>query len=165
MAEKDAGINHVTGKTLLEWEAPEYFHHNRGTDWYWWVGLTAIILLGLAIWQKSFLFGVLVLIGWFTVVLYAVRPPRTLKFALTERGVLIENKLYLWHDLKSFWVFYNPPLHKDLSLESKKALMPYIKIPLGPANPAEIRALAKKFLPEVEQEESLIDNLSHLAKF
>ena len=153
------------GKTLLMWEAHEYFHHEKGTDWYWWTGLAAVVLLGLAIYQGSFLFGVLVLVGWFTVVLYAVRPPRTLKFHLTERGVLIEKTLYPWQSLKSFWVFYNPPLHKDLSLESKKAFMPYIKIPLGKTEPVKVREIVIKFLPEIEQEESLIDNLSHLARF
>lgn len=165
MAENDKEINPVTGKTLLEWEAHEYFHHDHSTDWYWWTGLAALILLGLAIWQKSFLFGVLVLIGWFTVVLYAARPPRTLKFALAERGVLIENTLYPWQNLKSFWIFYNPPLHKDLALESKKAFMPRIKIALGKMDPSKVREIIIKFLPEVEQEESLIDNLSHLARF
>ncbi|OGF61938.1 hypothetical protein A2926_00450 [Candidatus Giovannonibacteria bacterium RIFCSPLOWO2_01_FULL_44_40] len=153
------------GKVFLSWEAHEYFHHEKGTDWYWWTGLAAIILLGFAIYQKSFLFGVLVLVGWFTVVLYAVRPPRTLKFSLTERGVLVERTLYSWQSLKSFWIFYNPPLHKDLSLESKKALVPFIKIPLGQTEPDKVREIVIKFLPEIEQEESLIDNLSHLARF
>ena len=154
-----------TGKVLMSWEAHEYFHHDHSTDWYWWTGLMAVVLLGLAIYQGSFLFGVLVLLGWFTIVLYAVRPPRLIKFALTERGVLIEKTLYPWQNLQSFWIFYNPPLHKDLALESKKAFMPRIKIALGKTDPSQVRDIMKKFLPEVEQEESLIDNLSHLAKF
>lgn len=153
------------GKILLTWEADEYFHHDKGADWYWWVGLVAVALLGFAIYQRSFLFGVLILVGWFTVVLYAIRPPRTLKFSLTERGMLVESTLYPWQSLKSFWVFYNPPLHKDLSLESKKAIMPYIKIPLGQTDPEKIREIVKKYLPEAEQQESMIENLSHLARF
>jgi len=88
-----------------------------------------------------------------------------MKFALTERGVLIEKTLYPWQNLQSFWIFYNPPLHKDLALESKKAFMPRIKIALGKTDPSQVRDIVKKFLPEVEQEESLIDNLSHLARF
>ena len=153
------------GKVFMSWEAHEYFHHEKGNDWYWWTGLGALILLVLAIYQGSFLFGVLVLVGWFTVVLYAVRPPRNLKFSLAERGVLVEKTLYPWQTLKSFWIFYNPPLHKDLSLESKKMFVPFIKIPLGKMEPQKVREIVIKFLPEVEQEESLIDNLSHLARF
>ena len=150
----------------MSWETPEYFYHEKSADWHWWVGLFAALLFGLAIWQRSFLFGVLVAIAWFTITLYAIRPPRTINIALTERGVLVENKLYLWPELRSFWVFYNPPLQQEISLESQKTIMPYIKIPLGEnIDIAKTRELIKKFLPEVEQQESLIDNLSRLAKF
>ena len=155
----------ITGKILLSWEAHEYFHHKKGTDWYWWVGLVAVLLLALGIYQKSFLFCVLVLVSWFTITLYAVRPPQNVRFTITERGVLVKSILYPWQNIKSFWIFYNPPLHKELSLESKKAFMPYIKIPLGNTSPDKVRETVKKYLPEVEQQESLIDNLSHLARF
>jgi len=155
----------ITGKILKEWEAPEYAHYEKSADWYWWTGLLAILMLVAAFWQGSFLFGVLVLVGWFTVVIYAARPPRLVRFALTERGVLAADKLYLWQDLKSFWVFYKPPLHNEISIESKKTLMPYIKIPLGEEDPTKLRDTIKKFLPEEEQEESLIDNITHLARF
>ncbi len=154
----------MTGKILLEWEASEYTEHRRSIDWYWWVGLFAVILLGVAIWQRSFLFGVLVFIGWFTLVLFAVRPPRIIKFYITERGVMIENNLYPWQNLKSFWIFYNPPLKKEISLESKKTFMLHVKMPLGDQNPQKARELLAKFLPEIEQEESLIENISSLLK-
>lgn len=155
----------VAGEIILAWEAPEYFHHQKNTDWYWWVGLFAVVLLGFAVWQRSFLFGALILIGWFTIVLYAARAPRVIGIAVTERGIAVENKLYLWHELKSFWIFYNPPLVKEISLESKRGAIPYIKLPLGDENPTKVRETVAKFIPEVEQPESLIDNLSHLARF
>ena len=85
-------------------------------------------------------------------------------FAFTNRGVLIADRLYPWSELKSFWIFYSPIRH-ELSFESKKALMPYMKIPLGGVDPEKIKEIVSKFLPEVEQQESLIDNLSHLARF
>ena len=156
----------IVGKILMEWEAPEYNHYEKGSDWYWWVGLATVVLLGFALWQRSFLFGVLVLLGWFTVILYASRHPRIINFAITERGILIEDRLYPWHELKSFWIFYNPPLRREISLESNRTLMPYIKIPLAEElDPSKIKDAIKKFLQEVEQQESLIDNLSHLARF
>src|SRR3989344_8695212 len=93
-----------TGKILLSWTAPEYEYYEKTTDWYWWVSLFAIILFVAAIWQKSFLFSVLVLIGWVTIILYAARKPLLIEFAISERGVLIGNKLYFWQDLKSFWI-------------------------------------------------------------
>lgn len=166
------GYDHVAGKELFSWEAPEYFHHARTADWYWWVGLVAVVLLGVAVWQRSFLFGVIILLGWFTVILYAIRTPQTLRFTITDRGLIVESpesnrsgKIYPWSELDSFWVFYKPPVHEELSIKSKKTLMPYIKVPLGGEDPENVKKIVSKFLPIVEQEESLIDNLAHLAKF
>lgn len=156
----------MVGKILMEWEAPEYNHYEKGADWYWWAGLCAVLLLTLAVWQRSFLFGTLVLIGWFTVILHASKQPRIINFAITERGMLVEDRLYPWHELKSFWIFYNPPLRQEISLESQHSLMPYIKVPMSDKiNPEKAKDAIKKFLPEIEQQESLIDNLSHLARF
>ena len=162
----EQGHDFTIGKELISWDAPEYFHHERGVDWYWWVGLFAVILLGFAAWQHSFLFGVLVLLGWFTTILYAVRPPKTIRFTLTNRGVIAENKMYPWSELESFWIFYKPPVQQELSIKSKKTFMPYIKIQFAhDLDPEEIKQIVIKYIPEEEQQESLIDNLAHLAKF
>ncbi len=152
-------------KPLISWETPEYPAYQKSTDWYWWVGLVAVVLLGFAVWQRSFLFGVFILIAWFTTMLYAVRPPKTIRVAVTESGIAVEDTLYPWNNIKSFWIFYRPPLIRDLSLESKKTVMPYIKIPLGETDPQQIKKIISAFIPEVEQKESVIDNLSHLARF
>lgn len=162
---------YMVGKELLSWEAPEYFHHQRTNDWYWWTGLVAFVIFGIAVWQGSFLFAILVLISWFTVVLYAIRPPQIVVFTLTDKGVLIKNphseetKMYPWAELKSFWIFYKPPIQEELSIISKKSLMTHIKLPLGDMNPDQVKNIVKQFLTEEEQKESLIDNLSFLAKF
>ncbi|MEK9175538.1 MAG: hypothetical protein AAB795_03010 [Patescibacteria group bacterium] len=154
-----------TGKILLSWIAPEYEYYEKTTDWYWWVSLFAIILFVTAIWQKSFLFSVLVLIGWITIILYAARKPLLVKCALAERGVIVGDKLYFWQDLKSFWIFYNPPVRKDLVITSKRSIMPPLNIHLGSEDPMKIRELMIKFIPEIEQDESLIDSLARLARF
>ncbi|OGF81975.1 hypothetical protein A2924_04630 [Candidatus Giovannonibacteria bacterium RIFCSPLOWO2_01_FULL_44_16] len=164
--------DYAMGNVLFSWEAHEYFHHERTTDWYWWVGLVAVLLLGFAVWQRSFLFGILILLGWFTSILYAIRTPRFIRFVLTERGLIIENpeskesgKMYPWNQLESFWVFYKPPVHEELSIKSKKTFMPYIKVPLGDEDPEAVKEIVSKYIPLEEQEESLIDTLAHLAKF
>jgi len=149
----------------MSWEAPEYSVRKKSTDWYWWVGLFAVILLGFALWQRSFLFGVFVAIAWFTMMLYAVRPPKIIRISITNQGVMVEDALHPWTTIKSFWIFHRPPLIKDLSLESKKTFMPYIKIPLGETDALAVKKLISTFIPEVEQKESIADNLSHLAGF
>ncbi|MBI2053042.1 MAG: hypothetical protein HYT34_02235, partial [Candidatus Ryanbacteria bacterium] len=67
--------------------------------------------------------------------------------------------------LKSFWVFYTPGGVKELSLKLEKALAPYLRIPLGDANPNEVRTFLLNYLPEKKQEDSLIDALMRYLQF
>ena len=157
--------NNTMEPVLISWETPEYPSYQKNSDWYWWVGLMAALLMGLAFWQRSFLFGVFILVAWFSMMLYAVRPPKNIQVSITMQGIVVDTTLYPWTNIKSFWIFYRPPLTRDLSLESKKALAPYIKIPLGETDPTKVKNIVLKFIPEVEQTESIVDNLSHLARF
>ena len=149
-------------ETLLEWEAFEYTEHKKGTDWYWYLALIAVLLLIFAAYERSFLFGILVVIGWFILILYSARAPRKLKILISQKGVQIEQSIYPWMNVKSFWIF---SVKKEISLELKKTFMPYVKIPLGSEDPKTIREILLKFVPEQEQEESFTDNLSDLLKF
>lgn len=147
---------------LLEWEAQEYKEHKKSADWYWYLGLMAVLLLIYAVYEQSFLFGALVVVGWFTIMLYSARTPKIIKISITQEGILSEQNLYPWANIKSFWIFTNK---NELSLELKKTLMPHIKILLGATNPETTKEILLKFIPEKEQEESFIDNLSDLLRF
>src|SRR3989344_4741957 len=102
---------------LLEWEAPEYTEHKKNADWYWYLALIAVLLLIFAVYQRSFLFGALIIIGWFTIMLYSARSPRIIKISIEEQGIFVEQNLYQWLNVKSFWIFNNK---KEISLELKK---------------------------------------------
>ena len=147
---------------LLEWEAPEYTEHKKGADWYWYLALAAVLLLIYTAYERSFLFGVLVVIGWFTIMLFSARAPKTIKISISESGMQIDQILYPWQNVKSFWIFEQKG---EISLELKKTLMPRIKIPLGEINPKTAREILSNFISEKEQNESLVDNLSDLMKF
>ncbi len=149
----------------LEWEAYEYTHHERTSDWFWAVGILTVGLFAVAIIMSNYLFALFILLAGFTVMLYGAKQPRKMTFTLTHNGIQVDNKLYLYDSLKSFWIFYNPPLHKELSLETEKALVPHIRIPLDDMDPVEVRRHLLKFLPEKRQEESLIEIMSHYVRF
>lgn len=149
---------------LFEWETPEYIEHKKGTDWYWWLSLIVVGLLIFAAYERSFLFVIFVVLGWFTIMLYSAKPPEIIRISIAQQGVIVGENMYLWTNIKSFWIF-EKIYKKEISLELKKAFMPYLKIPLGNIEPATVREILLKFIPEKEQEESLIDNLSDLVKF
>jgi hypothetical protein len=155
----------LTGTVFVEWTAPEHEHYEKNADWYWWSALVAVALFATAIWQDSFLFAVIIVIGWIAIVIHAARVPRDIRHAVTERGLVVDNRLYFWKDLGSFWIFYEPPLRKEIILESKKAIMPRMRIQIGESNPTEVREQMMRFLREREQDDSLIEMLARLARF
>lgn len=150
----------------ISWEAPEYTYYPKQKEWHWLVGIiaTGLVILAVVV-MKSFLFGVFIAVAAFTIMLVGTRKPRIVLFEISSRGVAASKKLYPYNNLKSFWIRYDPPRKKELSLESKKTFMPYIIMPLGDTNPNIIREQLIRFLPEKEHEESLIESISHYLGF
>jgi len=136
----------------IVWQAPEYQFREKGNDWY------SIVL-------HNFLFAIIIAIGGFAVAIYSSKRPDLVKFAVSHRGVKVKDILYPYDNLKSFWIEYDPPYRKELIIESKKVMMPYIVIQLGGADPIRVRENLLKFLREMRHEESLITTLARVLKF
>lgn len=152
-------------KNYFEWSAPEFVQYSKNKSWFIIVGL---ITAGLFLWAlliKNLLFALLIGLSFFSLVTFALKKPREIRLAITSKGIKIDKTLYSFDNLKSFWIFYEPPEVKELSLRSKKTIMPYIKISLAEQNPAEVRKFLIKYLPERKHKESLIDNLARQLKF
>ena len=151
--------------TLLSWEAEEYAHHDKGKDWFWSVGIVSIGFFALALILQNYLFAIMILIGGFAVALHGSKKPKTVHFAIISRGVAVDNTLYPYDNLKYFWINYDPPHIRDLYLISSKTFQLQITIPLGNADPNEIREHLIKFLEEKEIEESLFDSIARFFRF
>lgn len=150
---------------LTSWEAEEYPYHEKTPDWYWAVGIVTLGFFIVAVILKNLLFALLILVGGFTFAMYGARRPKTVSFAITSRGVKIANTLYPYDALQSFWLNYDPPQVKELYIISKKVLLPQLSIPLGRADPNEIREHLLKFLEEREIQESLMDTIARFFRF
>ncbi len=144
---------------LLEWLEFEYDHYEKSSDWFWIVGLSGLLLIVLAVIFKNFLFAIIILIGTFTVMMYAIREPELVHFQITNRGIKIKKDTYLYKDLHSFAIKDDQPPHR-LMIESNRLLLPHIIIPLGETDPDEVRNILSKFLEEEPFEESITDMLS-----
>ncbi|MEK7503046.1 MAG: hypothetical protein AAB556_01215 [Patescibacteria group bacterium] len=151
-------------QTLLSWEAPEYIEHKKSADWYWWLSLAAVGLLIFSAYERSLLFGVFVVMGWFTIMLYSARPAEIIRVSVSEQGMALGANLYPWTNIKSFWIF-EKSYKKEISFELKRAFMPFLKVPLGNMEIPKVRETLLKFIHEKEQNESFIDNISDLVRF
>jgi len=152
-------------KNTIKWSAPEFEQYEKGKSWYVITGIIAVILFLIAIFTKNFLFALMITLAYFIISAYASKKPQEIKLTITSQGVKVKQILYTFENLSSFWLFYDPPEIKELSLRSKKSIMPYIRIPLGEQDPVAIRQMLIKYLPERKHKESLIDNLARQIKF
>lgn len=89
----------------ITWHASEYIHLERDTMWYIWVAVVAAAFLYVAIFlMKSATFAILILVMATSVVVLARRPPRTLKYMLSPKGLYVMGHLYALDHFKSFGV-------------------------------------------------------------
>jgi len=82
---------------------------------------------------------------------------------IRAEGVQVNRDLYPYENIKSFWIFYDPPHHQELSLRVKAVMTGgYVKIPLGDADPVKLRETLLQFISEKRQEEGLADALARV---
>lgn len=151
--------------SLASWEALEFTYYEKTASWYVVTALVGIILILYALFTKNPVMTITFILIFSVIFLYANKKPLTIKFSITPKGIKLGDRIYYFDCLESFWMFYNPPHVKYISLKSKKTLMPIIRIPLGKANPLEVRKILLQYLPEEEQHESLIDILARIVRF
>lgn len=149
----------------LKWIAPEFEHYQKNKMWFIVVGLIATALIIWALLSRNFLFALLIGLSFFSIIVYGLKKPRNIHLAITPKGVKVGKTLYEFSNLKSFWIFYDLPKLKEISIRSKKTFMPYIKLPLGEQNPINVRRMLIKYLPEKKQERSVIENLAKELRF
>ena len=149
----------------LSWEAEEYEHLPKQNWWFVALGIVTLLLAVVAVFMQNYFFALFIAVAGLTVAVFAKQKPRKVRFSVVSDGMEIGSRLYHFEDLSSFWIFYDPPLFKELSIKSKKIFMPYIRAPLGETDPEKIREILLKFLPEEKQNESFISLLSRVVGF
>lgn len=164
-AEKNAEAPEISEPLSVSWQAPEYEHYEKSADWFWAVAIITIGFLTLAFIFKNIILGVLIFMLGFVVMLYGAKKPRLAKFLINYRGLTINSKFFPYDNLKSFWLNYDPPEHKELLVISKKIFMPRLSIPLENTDPNKIREILIKYLEEKYEEKALSDVLAKLFKF
>lgn len=150
---------------IFKWRAPEFDYHPQKNLTSLLFGVLLCLGAIAALFFKNFLFSILLVISGGLVIHRSSQEPSELYFYISSRGMKIGARLYRFEDLESFWIFYDPPSFKELILRSKKALVPIIRVPLGEANPLEIREVLLRFLKEEKHEDSLVDVISRSLGF
>lgn len=150
------------------WETHEYRHEPKLPDWHWTVGLVASIVFIVSVYYENYLFGVFALIAGFTIIMYKVRGPEKIAIGLTPRGIIIKDTLYPYDHIESFHIYeYHPDSGKwdELSIKSKRLVLPKITIPIGDTDAEIIRKYLSQKIKETRHEKDVAEIISELIGF
>lgn len=156
---EDASVSSDAIQTI-SWQTEEFERSNLHPKANIWMITIAIALIILSVFLQNYLFIIIILLIAGTFYIYSKKEPRHINIAIEPQGVIVDNETHAYEDLKSFWIFYDPPRIKQISIISKKLFKTVIRIPLADQNPVKIRAILLQFLPEIKQEESLADTVA-----
>lgn len=106
---------------LLRWDGTEYLHQERGALWYVVVAVVAVVLIVIAlVWFQSVTFAVLVPVMLAALVIYVRRPPTTLHYILSRKGLHVDDRLFPYAQFKSFGVVEHNGHHSVALIPRKR---------------------------------------------
>ena len=143
----------------ITWEAPEHRHIEKGNDWYWALGIITIAATAAAIVLGNTLFGVVLLLGASTMLIFASKKPSIIPFAVTLRGIRVSNQLYPYSTLASYYLDEEGPDGPQLLLKSERMFMPIIVMPIPDEHIDDIDDILASRLPEELLEEPFSERI------
>lgn len=149
---------------LYRWRGPEFEEYERDKKWYLVMTAILLVIVSWALYTNSPVMAITFILIGVVGYIYIGKEPRTLDFIITNDGVIAGREIYLFDNLESFWIFYEPPHTKILSLKSRGILLPYVHIPLHDEDPVHIREILMDHIPERKQEEGLIEIFERLIR-
>ena len=107
----------------LSWEASEYIDHEKDILWFLGFSIVVLIFLGVAVWVQAWTFVVLIIIMAIATIVYVRRPPRTMRYSLSETGLHIGPQFHPYHEYRAFGVVDDGSFYA-IMLVSTKRFMP-----------------------------------------
>ncbi|HEY5383073.1 MAG TPA: hypothetical protein VIJ88_00765 [Candidatus Paceibacterota bacterium] len=151
-----------TDGNTISWDVITHVHKERAADWYWALGLVALVGAGISIFVGNLLFALIIIVGAGSLGTLAARGPREHSVHISDKGVVIDGTLYAFRSLKSFWVDKNPD-NPRLYLMTHGIMAPHITLPLDSVAQADqVRSYLRSKVAEEEQEPHFGEHLLEL---
>jgi len=164
----------------LTWSALEYEEKEKTPDWFWALGIVIVAGATASALFSNYFFALLLVISGVLMFLFSVKKPDMVEYELNRKGLKIRNRIYLFENIKAFWVQKNPTdedreLHGSLSeeelkptlfLKSERAFMPILSIPIEESSANTIRnIMINHDVPEELMKEHFSDKVMDFLGF
>lgn len=149
----------------VSWEAPEHHHVEKGNDWFFALAIIIIALIVVAILFSNVLFSLLIGLAGGALAVSAAKRPSIVPYAVSIRGVKIEDRLYPFSDLESYRIDEDDPRGPQLLIKAKRKLMPLMVMSIPANHIDDIDDILEGRLQEENLEESLFIKILELFGF
>ncbi len=148
----------MSSKEIVNWEAREYVQRSKNGGWY--VGLVAVSLglIALSVWLGWWTFTALIVLSAISLVIYSVRPPRTLHYSLSSKGLSEGSRLYDYSEYRAFGVLQEEG-NFAIVLTPRKRFSPRVTVYFPEERGEEIVDAFGARLPMEEVKEDFLDKL------
>lgn len=137
----------------ITWDAPEHYHVEKKSDWFWALGILAFTSAFASIFLGNFLFGILIIVAAGSMALLANREPAIIPFAVTTRGVRVNELLYPYSTLESYHIDTENSQEPILIVKSKQMFMSLIIIPIPEEYIDDVESIIEQRLVNEDLEE------------
>jgi len=149
----------------VTWEAPEHHHVEKGNDWFFALAIIVAAMVVVAILFDDVLFALLIGLAGGGLAVSAAKRPSIIPFAVTIRGVRIDDELHPYATLESYAIDEDDPRGPQLLLKAKRRFMPLMVLPIPPDHIDEIESILKEKLVEEQLEEPFFMKVLELFGF
>ncbi|MDO8548193.1 MAG: hypothetical protein Q7R71_00785 [bacterium] len=147
---------------FISWTVITHVHKEHSVDWYWSVGIIAVVAAGVSIWLGNLLFAIIILVAVGSLGALFLRGPREHSVRIDNRGISIDGTLYPYRSIDTFWVERDPE-YPRLYLMTHAVVSPHVMLPLESAAQAEqVRSYLKRVVTEKEQDPHFGEHLANM---
>jgi hypothetical protein len=113
----------------VNWQASEYVQHDKSPLWYIFFAVIVCVFVGAAIFLQAWTFVVLIPVMAVALMVYTHRPPHVINYALSEKGLYINDMLHPMGEFKAFSVAQSTnPQQNQLVLTPIKRFRPSLTV-------------------------------------
>jgi hypothetical protein len=152
--------NQPAERVLLSWDGFTFERGEIGIKWYAVASIITIALVGFFIWKQDW-FSVVITLIVSAVLFWYVRysKPEKVSYKVTALGLYINDRLYPFSEIHSFWLVYNQAV-KKLNVVFTRKYLPAVQLDVNNIDPVILKTVLLRRIPEQEKRtESLVDML------
>jgi hypothetical protein len=149
----------------VTWEAPEHHHIEKGNDWFFALAIIVVAIVIAAVLFNNVLFALLLGLAGGALAVSAAKRPSIIPYAVTVRGIKVDDRLYPHSTLESYHIDEDDPRGPQLLIKASQKLMPLIVMPIPPDHIDDIEAILSEKLAEEELHEPLFVKILELFGF